>query len=133
MPTPSKVDLICVDPARITDFWPLARDYIRAAIEKTQLTSFESVERDVLAGDQLLWLAVGNYIEAAATTHLSNRVCTLIACGGHQRERWLPLFKVIEDYAKAEGCRCVRIFGRKGWERALDGYRVSHVVLERSL
>jgi hypothetical protein len=31
---------------------------IRAAIERTDLSDFADIEKDVLAGDQLLWLAV---------------------------------------------------------------------------
>lgn len=125
------VDLICVDPKEVNQVWQYAGPLIRAAIERTGLSEFADVEKQVLSGDQLLWLAVSDHIEAAATTHLSNNVCTLVACSGHQRERWLPLFKEIENYAKAEGCRCIRIYGRKGWERVLDGYRVEHVILEK--
>jgi len=127
------VDLICVDPDRIFDFWPHARPLIKAAIDETELSDFSEVERQVLDGDQLLWLAWSGRIEAAATTHLANRVLTIVACSGHQRERWLPLFNQIEDYARKEGCRAVRIFGRKGWERVLDGYRAEYVVLEKAL
>ena len=106
---------------------------IRAAIERTGLSDFSDIEKDVLAGDQLLWLAISDHIEAAATTHLSRNVCTLTACSGHNRERWLPLFVRIEKYAKDEGCSAMRIYGRKGWERVLDGYRVQHVILEKDL
>jgi hypothetical protein len=56
-----------------------------------------------------------------------------VACSGQNRERWLPLFEKIEQYAREEGCSCVRIYGRKGWERVLQGYRVEHVILERQL
>lgn len=125
--------LICVDPARIAEFWPYASGLIKAAIDATNLSDFEEIEKQVLAGEQLLWLAWSGRIEAAATTHLSRDVCTLTACSGHQRERWLPLFEKIENYAKAEGALVMRIFGRKGWERVLDGYRVQHVVLEKDL
>jgi len=127
------VDLLCVNPADIQKTWPLARDLIRAAIERTGLSDFADIEKEVLAGDQLLWLAISDRVEAAATTHLSRNVCTLTACSGHQRERWLPLFKKIEQYAAAEGCKTMRIFGRKGWERVLDGYRAEYVVLEKLL
>jgi hypothetical protein len=127
------VDLLCVNPADIHKTWPLARDLIRAAIERTDLSDFADIESDVLEGRQLLWLAISDHVEAAATTHLSRNVCTLVACSGHQRERWLPLFARIEKYAKDEGCSAMRIFGRKGWERVLDGYRVEHVVLEKAL
>lgn len=110
---------------------------IRAAIEKTGLSEFADIEYDVLSGDQLLWLAISDHIEAAATTHLirtgGSLVLVITACSGSQRERWLPLLAKIEKYAKAENCKCVRIYGRKGWERALSGYRVEHVVLEKTL
>lgn len=105
---------------------------IRAAIERTGLSDFADVEKQVLAGDQLLWLAISDHIEAAATTHLSRGVCTLVACSGHQMERWMPLLARIESYAKAEGCK-MRIYGRVGWQRVLKNYRVEHVILERAL
>jgi hypothetical protein len=126
------VDLICVAPDEVSKVWPYAGPMIRSAIERTELGDFEPLEREVLAGDQLLWLAISDHIEAAATTHLSRNVCTLTACSGHQRERWLPLFAKIEKYAKDEGCRAMRVIGRKGWERVLDGYRVEHVILEKA-
>jgi len=134
---PSTVSLVCIDPKLVHEVWPKARDLIRAAIEQTGLSEFQDIEYDVLSGDQFLWLAIGNGIEAAATTHLiktgGKPVCVLTACSGTQRERWLPLFAKIEDYARVEGCKCVRIYGRKGWERVLKNYRVEHVILERAL
>jgi hypothetical protein len=133
--TPLSVDLVCVDPKTVHEIWPQARLLIKTAIEKTGLCEFRDIEYDVMSGDQLLWLAISDHIEAAATTHLiktaGKPVLVLTACSGAQRERWLPLFATIEKYAKAEGCKCVRIYGRKGWERALQGYRVEHVILEK--
>lgn len=129
----SPPDLLCVDPENVHEIWPQASGLIRAAIERTDLSDFVDIEKAVLSGDQLLWLAISDRIEAAAVTHLSRNICTLVACAGHQRDRWLPLFAKIEGYAKSEGCKCVRIYGRKGWERVLKNYRVEHVVLERAL
>jgi len=128
------VELVCVDPARVDEIWPHAKHLIRAAIERTNLTPFEHIETEVLDGKQLLWLAWnGDSIEAAATTQLVRPVCVLTACAGHQRERWLPLFKQIENYAGNEGCSVMRLYGRRGWERALDGYRVEYVIMEKAL
>lgn len=130
---PSSVNGFCVDPSRVEEFWPLARELIRTAIDHEGLSDFYMIEKQVLEGDQLLWLGIGNGIEVAATTHLSRNVCTLVACAGHQMERWKHLRKLIEDYARREGCRCVRLYGRRGWERALPEYRVEHIVMERRL
>jgi hypothetical protein len=130
---PSSVSLICVDPEKIFDFWPHARPLIKAAIDATNLSDFADIETDVLDGKQLLWLAWSDHIEAAATTHLARGVCTITACSGHQMERWLPLRLRIENYAKAEGCSTMRLYGRKGWDRVLSEYHVEHVILERQL
>lgn len=130
---PSLAEGFCVDPERIEEYWPLARHLIKAAIEHEDLSDFYLIEKEVLAGDQLLWLVHGNGVEAAVTTRLSRSICTIVACGGHHRERWQHLLKKIEDYARAERCKCVRLYGRRGWERALPQYRVEHIVMERAL
>lgn len=128
MPTPSKVDLVCVDPARVRELWPYAGPLIRAATRR--LTLFEQIERSVLVGDQLLWIIWnGKQITAAATTHLSDGACTITACGGSSMKSWLPAFSQIQQYAKDEGCS-VRIQGREGWKRALkrSGIRVESIL-----
>lgn len=132
------VSLVCVDPKRIHEVWPHAREMIRKAILRTNLNHFSDVEYDVLSGEGLLWLAWnGERIESAATTSLietdADKVCVLTACGGEDMTRWLSLIAGIEKYAKDEGCACVRIYGRKGWSRVLEGYDVEHVILEKAL
>jgi hypothetical protein len=47
--------------------------------------------------------------------------------------RWLPLISGIEAYAREEGCTRVRIFGRKGWLRALEGFRQMNVIADKEL
>lgn len=133
---PPSVELVCVDPDEVAKFWPHTRDLIKAAIDHTGLSDFDAVECDVLRGDQLLWLAWnGTAIEAAATTKPikigARKICVIVACSGHHRERWLPLSEKIEAYAKAEGCEAIRLYGRKGWERVLSDYRVEHVIMEK--
>jgi hypothetical protein len=131
------IDLCCVDPKDVSKIWPQARELIRAAIEATDLSDFADIEKQVLSGDQLLWLAISDHIEAAATTHLiktrGKPVLIVTACAGHQRERWIALRHRVENYAKAEGCSCVRLYGRKGWERELKDYRVEYVIMEKAL
>ena len=117
--------------------WPHVRDLIRAAVERTGLSSFADIEADVLTGMQLVWIAWdGKDILAAATTQLVkpyDKVCVLTACSGYDRAQWLPLMAQIERYAANEGCKSMRIFGRVGWKRVLKKYRMTHVILEREL
>jgi hypothetical protein len=135
---PSTAELLCVDPDLVSKVWPHVRIMLKTAVEATDLNSIDELESDVLSGRQLLWLALLDcQILAAATTHLIRpreyKVCVLTACAGHHRETWLPLKERIEQYARDEGAKKMQLFGRKGWERVLDGYHVEHVVLEKVL
>lgn len=131
------VELICVPPADVEKVWPFASPLLKAAVERTGLSDWPNIERDVLYGHGLLWLAWSGKIEAAATTSLQrigdDLICVLTACGGDGMERWLQLLAGIETYARNERCKCVRIFGREGWRRALEGYDVTNIVLEKAL
>lgn len=135
----STAELVCVNPTEISKFWPHVKVALIGAIERTGLSDPNEYEASVLSGHQLLWLAWSEdkQIEAAATTHLikvgSQVICVLTACAGYQRERWLPLFAKIEAYARAEKAVSMRIFGRPGWQRILEGYTVENVVLEKRL
>lgn len=139
---PSSADLICVDPGWVQEIWPLVAPMLRRATARTGLSAFQDVESEVLCGRALLWLAVrreanGLEILAAASTRLqetdASKVCVITACAGSDMPRWLGLLDGIESFARKEGCASVRIYGRKGWLRALDGYEQRHVVIEKEL
>ena len=129
---------LCVAPALLEKFWPHVSPLIAAAMRRGRITDFAVVDRAVLSGNALLWIACdGGRIHAAAVTELSavagERFCTITACGGSGRAQWLPLIAELEDYARREGCAAMRIFGRTGWARVLPDYRVSRVLLEKPL
>ncbi len=133
-----KAELICVSPERIHEVWPHVAHLIHSAVKRTNLSHTLDIELEVLHGKGLLWLAWdGRTIKAAATTALiktdAELVCVLTACGGEEMGLWIPLLPMIEKYAKAEGCACMRIYGRRGWARVLPDYTVEHVILERTL
>jgi len=134
----STAELVCVDPERVHQIWPHVRDLLKAACRRTELSAFADIEADILSGRSLLWLAWnGHAIEAAAATILINsdtaKVCIITVCGGRVMNRWLPLLAEIEAYAERERCTRVRIFGRKGWLRVLDGYEQKHIIMDKDL
>jgi hypothetical protein len=129
---------VCIDPAHVRLVWPKVSDLIKKAMLRADLGSFGVVETAVLCGNNLLWLAWDdNEIAAAVVTEIGltdrRKVCSIVACGGRDLDRWLGLISEIEAYAKAEGCSATRIMGRNGWERKLPAYRPFRVVLERTL
>lgn len=135
---PCSVELVPVDPSLVAKVWPHARALVKSAIDRTGLSDFAHIEREVLSGLQQLWLAWnGTAIEAAAVTQLvvigSRKICIIVACGGRDHSRWIHMLADLEKFAKAEGCDTVRIYGRKGWQRILENYRANYVVMDREL
>lgn len=100
--------------------------------------SFVDVEADILGGNAYLWVATDvNAILAAAVTKVTQeddaRLCTIVACGGRDMERWGSLIEGIEKYARAEGCGAIEICGRPGWARRLREYRMRKIVIRKEL
>jgi hypothetical protein len=117
--------------------WPLVAPRLRLAMKRTG-ASFAPIEADVMLGRATLWIAHDTQtIKAAAVTYLINtewrRYCEIAACAGKDRAQWLHLIEVIEDYARANNCTATRIVGRHGWKRILPAYRLTKIILEKSL
>ena len=122
----------------VKSVWPLVSDRIRAAIVRTGIGLLSEVEADLFSRQSLLWVVHdGDGIASVIITQLSKGengvVCTIVACGGKSVLHDIRLLAGIEKYARAEGCRAMRIIGRKGWARALDEYKQTCVVLEKEL
>ena len=129
--------MVVVPQDHVCLIWTKVKGWIKAAMERGDLGKFDCVEHDVLSGQSLLWVSFSGQIEMAAVTQVSltekSKVCTIIATGGQGLESCVSGIKQIEQYAKAEGCDAVRIFGRKGWQRVLKDYRAPKVLLEKRL
>jgi hypothetical protein len=138
VPQPNDIQCLCVAPALVARVWPFVSHLIRAAMTKGRMSEFADVERDVLAGALLLWIAADRRaIWAAAVTQIHHangeRFCTIVACGGRARARWLALKSELETFARREGCRAIRIHGRRGWARAFPDYKLTRILLEKEL
>jgi hypothetical protein len=126
------VELVPVDTPLVAGIWPHTREMVKRGMSRADAGDFERTERELFAGLQQLWLAWnGKAIEAIAVTQLTTigdkKFCVIVACSGHGVRRWVHLIAGLEQFAKAEGCKA------KGWERALENYRIKHVVIDKEL
>jgi len=129
----------CIAPVLVPSIW----DRVRPMIEAGYAAADEFMPEDML--DRLvgakvqLWGAIGDRgdIFAVLTTELvpmrSGLVCWMCQCAGERLGEWREFHRKVEDYARAEGCVKVVLRGRVGWQRALDGYQVRNVQLEKVL
>ena len=129
----SSVEAVCVDPASVRLVWPRVGGMVKRAIDRGY-TDWNCVEPNLLDGLWLLWLVWdGKEIRGAAITSLVGDACEIVACAGYDVKSWLHLMKDLEQFARNEGRKRMRIIGRQGWRRVLPAYRQTAVVLERAL
>lgn len=130
--------LLCVDPEKVNEVWP----HVEPLLATAMLRSGEMTMADMLSRLQdrrlLLWLVWdGTEIVSALVTELaqtiSGKVCVIVAMGGKGRDRWLHLTSQLEEFARAEGCRAMRLYGRRGWKRVMRDYRETRIILEKDL
>ena len=129
-------ELICVDYKKVSEVWPFVSHFIKRAAERGDLCTFEEIEQLVLDEYALLWIGwEAPYIVGAGVTRIvrteKSKACVIVAWGGNDRSKWLHLIEKVEAYARSEKCDCVRIMGRKGWQRVLKHYTAPKVLLER--
>lgn len=132
--------LACVTPSLIDRVWPRVSEMIDKGFEAAdEIMPLDMIDR--LIDDRVqLWLAMSQEdgsIHAACTTELvpmrSGLTCWICQASGVEYKNWAHFHKRIEEYAKAEGCVKTVIRGRAGWKKALEGYSVRAVQLEKVL
>ena len=94
---------------------------------------YEDVLDGIRSGEYQLWAAEGSVVITTVDLFPRIKQLTVIIGAGDLREIDDELRPMIETWARSIGCDTMLIMGRPGWERALDGYRRTCVVLEKKL
>ena len=109
----------------ITDkIWKILEPAIKGIGEVTR----DQLEEMLRTGEYKLFTKKES---AIITSHQGEIV--RIGIGGGKLENIKEITKRIEKYAKKRKYKYIDILGRKGWERALDGYNKKAVLLRKEI
>lgn len=133
-----KVAAYIVPRANVDQVWPGVANMIDEAYKFADEIMPHDMLDQLRSGHRQLWVVWnGEAVVAAVMTRIiqlrSCRAVQVTAAGGSELGAWKDLITLIEDYARAEGCRKVTIEGRPGWERTFKNYRRVRVVIEREV
>jgi hypothetical protein len=142
LPRLDDLTLGCVSPQQIEQFWP----YVKELIDKALLSgigdlTLEEIHRRLIAKQSQLWVVVRDSeqteIVAAATTEIhilpKFKILLITACAGKDLRKWERFITELEAFGAREGCKKLRIYGRKGWVKILSGYSQPWIALERTI
>lgn len=116
--------------------WPDFEDWIRQGYQATG-AAYDSdfVYRELMAGRRWLWIIrVDDVAYAAAVTTITGFTISILSLGGVQMTRWLfPALEAFTTMCRKNGLDNIEIDGRKGWQRALPGFKHARTVLRKAL
>jgi len=101
---------------------------LEPAIESTHEVTREQLEQMIQSGEYQLFAKDNSAIITAHQGEILR-----IGVGGGRLGNIKEITKRIEKYAKKRKYKYIDILGRKGWERALDGYNKKAVLLRKEL
>ncbi len=125
--------------------WDIVEPYISDALRKGGDNKYSTLDirNFIKSRDMQLWITFDNSRElyACAVTQIisypNEKRLLLVVVAGKDIQYWFDQHKLIDEWAKKQGCRAVEVYGRKGWERLHkqrnSGYEMIHTVLRRVL
>jgi hypothetical protein len=105
----------------------------RALAEGYGQLSYQDVITGINKGEYQFWAAENSCVVTTIDVFPQMKQLTIILGAGDLAEIDTKIRPVIEDWAREIKCDALIIFGRPGWQRALEGYRRTAVVLEKRL
>ncbi len=105
----------------------------RALAEGYGQMTFEDVVERLNSGEFQFWRSESSCVVTTIDIFPRIKQLTVIIGAGDLKEINDHIRPIIEEWARGIGCDTMLIMGRPGWQRALEGYRRTAVVLEKKL
>lgn len=126
-------------PAESVDlFWPEIAPLLQKALDRSDgRYAIEDIRQFIDSGDMHLWAVADTAIRAAIVTQTviypRRKVGLILLLGGCGMRHWLHLIEEMEACFKREGCACLELYGRPGWQKVLKDYKTPSVALRKEL
>lgn len=107
------------------DYWEIVTPYLIDALEYDDVSiTLEDLLADIKSGNKQLWIITkGSEIYSVLVTHIEEmykkKRFIFRLCAGHDIEQWFYLITRFFDYAKANDCEGILVYGRRGWQKLL--------------
>lgn len=105
----------------------------RALAEGYGQMGYADVLEGIARGEYQFWASNDSCVVTTIDVFPRIKQLTVIIGAGDLREIDDVIRPAIEGWARRIGCDTMLIMGRPGWQRALEGYRRTAVVLEKKL
>jgi hypothetical protein len=126
----------------VPEVWDDVKHFVQVALDKTEgEIGLKDVYKSILDKDMQLWTLndEGPYPIGALVTQIINypqkKACRYVTLGGDVHGDFDVITKIIERWAKSNGCERMEIIGRKGWTKSLKklGYAEAYSYVTKDM
>ena len=110
--------------------WEHAKPLLEPALDGTY--TIDDVKREIDANRAELWW-LGSAAVVTQIMQYPAKRCLRVWLAGGDLDTIKRAAPALDDIARELGCSRIEIEGRKGWERALDGYDTQRLVLSKDV
>ena len=130
--------IFTVQPETLDQFWPQALPHLERFSRETLLVNTLDIYQRVKQSHEQLWMLErdGEVVLVVITeiTAGAGPICRIrIGSGTAGHEALRDMCDEIERWAVRIGCVGMEICGRKGWQKVLEGFNQTGVILEKDL
>ena len=112
--------------------WSNVKDWLEQALKEQDEYTLDDIYHGLLNREMQLWANDDAALVTSIQENSRTKFCTLLACGGGQMQDWLGYLPALEDWARAQGCTEMRLYGRRGWAKVLN-YDAAYTVISKGL
>lgn len=119
----------------LVDEWVRCEAMLERAVNEAAGTfDIGFVWSEVISGRSQFWPMPQAALVSRIETYPSGlKACLLWLCGGSDLGAMKQTEQVIAGWARRQGCGRIEIVGRRGWLKALDGFREGGTILVKEL
>lgn len=136
----TKPELVRIPVENVPQVWPLISDLVEFGVKRAN----GRLTVDALKG----WAEEGKYclfviwqdgaVKAVVMTEIystlsGRKIASVTFVSGKRRHEWIELIQALEGWARSEDADVLEAWARRGWQRDLPDYRMTHVLLEKEL
>lgn len=136
----AKPELVKIPIEHVETTWPLIKQLVDRGVKHAsgRLTTDGVFDRFINGDWQLFVIWDDCEVVAVVGTEIyktiaEKTVASITFISGRNRKEWIELLTTLEGWAQSAGADIMETWARKGWQRDLKDYKLTHVLLEKDL
>ena len=128
------MSVFCVGSDQIDEYWGDFEPHLQRFERLGHINVIETRD-DLRSSRKQLWgYQTDHGVLGVCITRVAGQTCEICgAVGSASKQQIVEVYLAIERWAREIGCTRMKLMGRRGWLRVLDGFTQTGIIAEKDL